>query len=158
MRPFLLALAIIAPVLLTAAALGYVSSVSRRYANAEAKLVARLEKLDQQELTEYADVAKRFLRDPGQDLISLARTIEFVTRVAATTLGSDSGIIIRILRHGTDYNKARYLDMLFAKVDPRRPPRPPFKRDNPNQPGPSSAATLELKASREIAGLPLGEA
>jgi hypothetical protein len=150
-RPFLIAIAIIAPVLVTGTALRYAFLASRQYANAEAKLVARLKDFTQQELAEYKAAAKRFLENPGQDLTSLARAIEFVTGVAVEALGSDARIIVRILRHGSDYNKARYLDMLFGKIDPRRPPRPPYKRDNPDQPGPPSARALEPARRRERA-------
>lgn len=143
MRPILIAIAIIAPVLVTATALGYASFTSWQYADAEARLVAKLKDFTQQELAEYKDAAKRSLENPGQDLTSLALAIEFVTRSAVEALGSDARIIVRILRHGSDYNKARYLDMLFGKIDPRRPPRPPYKRDNPDQPGPPSARALE---------------
>ena len=151
MRQFLVTIVIIAPILVTATALGYVSLSSRRYTDAEDRLIARLQDFSQQELAEYKGAVKRFLEDPGKDLTSLARTIEFVTGVAVEALGSDAKIIVRILRGGSDYNKARYLDMLFGKIDPRWPPRPPYKQDDPDRPGPSSAAALETARSREPA-------
>lgn len=138
MRPFLIALIIIVPLLLTFAALGRVNAGSRRYAKAESELIDALQRDEKRSnLSELEAVVASFLDGSGDDPVQLAGAIKFIT-VEAGRLNRNSPII-RILRHGSDHSKARYLEMLFSEIPPP-PPEPPYKHDNPNQPPPSSTA------------------
>lgn len=139
MRSFLVALIIIAPILLTFAALGRVYAGSRRYAKAEGELINALQRDEKRSnLSEFEAVVASFLDGSGDDSVQLAGAIKFIT-VEAGRLNRNSPII-RILRHGSDHSKARYLEMLFSEIPPPPPPGPPYKHDNPNQPPPSSTA------------------
>lgn len=150
MRSFLIALIIIVPILLTLTALRRSYVASRRYTRAEGELIDTLKKAENRSsLSNFEGVVTGFLAGQSDDPVQLAGAIKFITEEAERL--DKKSPIVRILRHGSDYSKARYLDMLFSKIPPP-PPDPPYRYDPPNQSPPSSTARRTAGTARRTAG------
>jgi hypothetical protein len=131
----------IVTILLTAIALRRVIVTGRRYKDAENKLIVALNRLGKEEayysrLVQARHIAEEFVTGAKEDRRSLTDANEFVVGIANNELDDPAvvRIMVGILRHGSDRNKANYLAKLLDRVDLN----PPSSRaDEPNSPTPN---------------------
>jgi hypothetical protein len=130
---------IIASILLTGAALYRVIGRSRLYTDAERELVRILRNLSSQDenfyrrLTAAKRTADDFVAGVSMDRRSLVDANEFIAEIADAEIADKSSarIIARILRHGSDCNKANYLAKVLA-IDLSNPPYSASDRKSPD--------------------------
>jgi hypothetical protein len=159
MRSFLVVILAVVPVLLTGTALGYVSVKSRRYAQAEREFIRVLQQLSWQEedyrsrLVQAEENVDNFLTNINQDPHPLIDAIELLAGIARAGLRQDfASIIVGVLRHGSDRNRANYLKKLLSELDltPPSPPRRERTPPDPSSPG-DPQATSPSQAPRSQA-------
>jgi hypothetical protein len=143
MRSFLIVIIAIVPILLTGTALGYASVKGRRYAQAEREFIGILQQLSWQRedyrnsLIQAEENVDNFLESTTQDAHPLIDAIELLAGIAKDEWGNDlSSIIVGILRHGSDRNRANYLKKLLDEVDLTPPSHPHRDRTPPNPSSP----------------------
>lgn len=139
-RSFLLVGIAIAPILLAGIALWWIVHTSRRFAHAESELIGKLQRRSNvdgdfhQRLRDAERDVINFLRNTDQDARPLIGSMEFVVDATRSEMSEKYvGVMVRILRHGSDRNRANYLKKLFSKIvppsgqhtDPRRKPDAP---------------------------------
>ena len=144
MRPLLGISMVLIPIFATSYALIYIRTKDRQFRRAELRLIGTLGS----DFDRYRNsialmvVANRFLADESPDLSQLASVITTVAETAQGLEGTQD--ILRILRSGSDKNRARYLVKLLKRVEPP-PPRPRDRGSpSPNDPSPS-AGSLALE-------------
>ena len=138
MKPFLIVCVALVPIGLTGIALGYISSEGRRYIHAELRLIDIIERRSGEDdgyyyrLLRAKEIAETISTDTNPALDQLAVVIRPVVEAAEELNQRDARTIARILRYGSDYNRARYLAKLLNAVEP-----PPWRRGQRDYPGPS---------------------
>jgi hypothetical protein len=140
MRSFLVVIITIVPILLTGTALGYVSVKSRRYAQAEREFINALQQLSWEQedyrngLIQAEENVDAFLANTARDAHPLIDAIELLAGTAKDELRKDSAsIIVGILRHGSDRNRANYLKKLLSEID-LTPPSSSHRERTPPDP------------------------
>ena len=150
MRSFLLVGIAVVPILLTCTALGLVVRASRRFSKAELDLINKLQRHNDVDDSFYQRVrvaeqaVMDFLENVDQDARPLMGAIELVAQTAQADMSQEyARIMVRILRHGSDRNRANYLEKLLGNIDPpsgqptehpRQPNAPVKQPDEPVRP------------------------
>ena len=122
MRSFLLVVITVAPIVLTGTALGLVIHASRRYVAAENDLIWRLQDLSNdsrefyQKLREAERTVDAFLENVNQDARPLIGAIELIVQTADEMENEHGRAMVRILRHGSDRNRANYAKALLRAL------------------------------------------
>ena len=150
MRSFLLVGIAVVPILVTCTALGLVVRASRRFSKAELDLINKLQRRSDVDDSFYQSVhvaeqaVMDFLGNVDQDARPLIGAIELVAQTAQADLSQEyARIMVKILRHGSDRNRANYLEKLLGNIDPpsgqptehpRQPNAPVKQPDEPVRP------------------------
>jgi hypothetical protein len=149
-RSFLLVGIAVVPILVTCTALGLVVRASRRFSKAELDLINELQRHSDVDDSFYQKVrvagqaVMDFLENVDQDARPLMGAIELVAQTAQADMSQEyARIMVRILRHGSDRNRANYLEKLLGNIDPpsgqptehpRQPNAPVKQPDEPVRP------------------------
>jgi hypothetical protein len=140
----------IIPILVTGAALRYVSTASRRYRLAELHLISILERhsngrVSYENLMLVKGKVEAFLADESPDVRQLADAITSIAEAARELNQRDAEIIAGILRRDSDRNRARYIRKLLNAVEPPDQRRSERGSPEPNRPPSSSASPHALE-------------
>lgn len=147
MRSFLLVGIAVVPILVTCTALALVVRTSLRFSKAELDLIDKLQRRCDVDDDFYQRVriakqaVKDFLENVDQDASPLMGAVELVAQTAQAEMSQEYALImVKILRHGSDRNRANYLEKLLSNIDPPsgqpieypRQPKAPIKQ--PDEP------------------------
>lgn len=169
MRSFLLVGIAVVPILVTCTALGLVVRASRRFSKAELNLIYALQRRCDgndnfyQEVRVAEQAVKDFLENVDQDARPLMGAVELVVQTAQAEMSQEyARIMVRILRHGSDRNRANYLEKLLGNIDPpsgqptehpRQPNAPVKQPDEPVRPArPHPDAVQALRTGTRARG------